>query len=97
MSEELAAVIIACTGLVSAAAVLVLRPISRRLGGFLDALTASKLRPSVEPDVARLREALDQLDGRLSQMEERQDFAEAMLSATEPRPAHPPFRLQERN
>jgi hypothetical protein len=97
MSEELATVIIACTAIVCLAGVLILRPVSRRLGSFLEALTESKLRPSTEPEMARLREVLTSLDGRLGQIEERQDFAEAMLTAAEPRPLHPAFHAQERN
>ena len=99
MSEELAIVIIFCTGFVCTAAVLVMRPLSRRLGGFLDAMTQAKLRPSAEPEMARLREVLTRIDGRLNQLEERQDFAEALISASDPKLMHVPaaMRTQERN
>lgn len=98
MSEALAIVIIACTALVCASGVLVLRPVARRLGGLLDAVAEAKLRPSPEPEMARLREVLNRIDGRLDQLEERQDFAEAVLSASDPRPFTPALpRVQERN
>jgi uncharacterized membrane protein YccC len=99
MSEELAIVIIACTGFVCAAAVLVLRPLSRRLGGYLEAKTHATLRPSAEPEIARLREVLTRIDGRMNQLEERQDFAEALISASDPKLLHVPAatRTQERN
>lgn len=98
MSEQLAIVIMVCTTALCASGVLVLRPVARRLGGLLDAMTEARLRPSPEPEMARLREVLTRIDGRLDQIEERQDFAEAVLSASDPRPftgALP--RVQERN
>jgi hypothetical protein len=98
MSEELATVIMVCTGFLCASAVLILRPFARRLGGLIDAMTEAKLRPSPEPEMARLNEVLTRIDGRLDQLEERQDFAEALISASDPKLLHgPPFRAQERN
>lgn len=98
MSEELATVIILCTGFLCASAVLILRPLSRRLGGLIDAMTTARLRASPEPEMARLNDVLARIDGRLDQMEERQDFAEALLSASDPKLLHGnPFRTQERN
>ncbi len=98
MSEALAVVLVACTAFVCASAVLVLRPLAGRLAALIDATTAAKLRPSLQPEVARLQEVLSRIDGRLGQLEERQDFAEALISASEPRPfqGHLP-RVQERN
>jgi hypothetical protein len=98
MSEELAIVIIVCTAFLCASAVVLLHPLARRLGGLLDAMTEARLRPSPEPEMARLSEVLNRIDGRLDQLEERQDFAEALLSATDPKVlAGPAFRAQERN
>lgn len=98
MSEELAIVLIVCTAIICASGVLVLRPLARRLGGLIDATTQARLRPAPEPEIARLREVLSRIDGRLSQMEERQDFAEALLSASDPKLLHGhPFVPQERN
>jgi hypothetical protein len=98
MSEELATVIMVCTALVCSSAVLLLRPLAKRLGALIDASTSAKLRPPPEPEIARLGELLTRIDGRLNQMEERQDFAEALLSASDPKLLHgPPFQPQERN
>jgi hypothetical protein len=98
MSEELAIVIIVCTAFLCASAVMLLHPLARRLGGLLDAMTEARLRPSPEPEMARLSEVLNRIDGRLDQLEERQDFAEAVLSASDPRPFTPALqRVQERN
>ena len=99
MSEMLGLVIIWCTLFVVTGGVLILRPIAKRLGSFLDAMTQAKLRPSVEPELTRIREALNSIDMRLNQIEERQDFAEALISASDPKlvngPA--PLRAPERN
>ena len=97
--EALAPIIIAVTGILTTGAVLILRPIAKRLGGFLDASTQAKLRPSPDADLARIAEVLSSIDGRLNQLEERQDFAEALISASDPKmlsmPA--PLRAPERN
>ncbi|HEY0037879.1 MAG TPA: hypothetical protein VGB66_14380, partial [Longimicrobium sp.] len=42
--------------------------------------------PQPQPDLSQIRDLLTGIDNRLSLMEERQDFAEALLSAGESRP-----------
>lgn len=86
------------TGIVTTGAVLILRPLTRRLGALLEVMTQDRLAArTAGPDAARVGELLAGIDGRLSRLEERQDFAEALISATaEPRyelplpPASPP-------
>lgn len=99
MIEGLAPMIVFCTAILTTGGVLILRPISRRLGSYLDAVTAAKLRPTPEADLARIHDVLSSIDGRLNQIEERQDFAEALISASDPKllsiPA--PVRAPERN
>jgi hypothetical protein len=84
----LAMTIVSVTGIVTTGAVLVLRPISKRLGGLLDAMAQQRLRPAPPPppsDMSQIRDLLTGIDQRLSLMEERQDFAEAILSSGEAR------------
>lgn len=99
MIEVIAPMIVMCTAIITAGGVLILRPISKRLGSYLDAATQARLRPSAEADLARIHEVLSSIDGRLNQIEERQDFAEALISASDPKllsiPA--PVRVPERN
>jgi hypothetical protein len=97
--EFLAPMIVMCTGILTAGAVLILRPVAKRLGGFLEAATQAKLRPSPNEDLARLHEVLSSIDGRLNQLEERQDFAEALISASDPKMLNLPasLRAPERN
>lgn len=97
--EVLAPMIVLCTLILTTGGVLVLRPISKRLGSYLDAATQARLKATPEADMARIHEVLSSIDGRLNQIEERQDFAEALISASDPKllsiPA--PVRAPERN
>jgi hypothetical protein len=84
------------------AGVILLRPISKRLGDYLEAAAASKRRGAPEGELAAMRSALERLetrlavteerlDTRLSLNEDRLDFQEKLLSersAGRPRPEH---------
>jgi hypothetical protein len=97
--DAIAPMIVLCTLILTTGGVLVLRPISKRLGVYLDAMTQARLRATPEADMARIHDVLSSIDGRLNQIEERQDFAEALISASDPKllsiPA--PVRAPERN
>jgi hypothetical protein len=97
--DAIAPMIVACTLILTTGGVLVLRPIAKRLGLYLDAMTQARLRATPEADMARIHDVLSSIDGRLNQIEERQDFAEALISASDPKllsiPA--PVRAPERN
>jgi hypothetical protein len=97
--DQLAPMIVMCTLILTAGGVLILRPIAQRLGAFLDASTQNKLRPSPDADLARIHDVLSSIDGRLNQLEERQDFAEALISASDPKmlSVPPSLRAPERN
>jgi len=97
--DAIAPMIVMCTLILTTGGVLILRPISRRLGSYLDAATQARLKAAPEADMARIHDVLSSIDGRLNQIEERQDFAEALISASDPKllsiPA--PVRAPERN
>lgn len=60
--------------------VLILRPLSRRLGDLLEALAAEKREgAALEPALTRLQHSLDALDDRLTLLEERQEFTDNLL------------------
>jgi hypothetical protein len=81
-SGDIVSLAVMVTAIVTTGGVLILRPISKRLGGLLEVMTQQKLRAANEPqDGARVRELLVSIDNRLSLLEERQDFAEALISA----------------
>ena len=87
MDPAFAPVIVMVTAILTTGGVLIFRPLSKRLGALLEVMTAQKLK-SMQGDpaeVTRIRELLTSIDGRLTLLEERQDFAEALSSAGEPR------------
>ena len=81
-SGDIVTLTVMVTAIVTTGGVLVLRPISKRLGALLELMTEQRLRAAKEPqDGARVRDLLVSIDSRLSLLEERQDFAEALISA----------------
>lgn len=99
MPDAIFPMVVMVTAILTTGAVLILRPISKRLGSYLDAVTQAKLRPSPDADLARIHDVLSSIDGRLNQLEERQDFAEALISASDPKMLSIPatLRAPERN
>lgn len=75
---------------VTAGAVLILRPIAKRLGSYLEVLAEERLnRRVVEPapqaaDTARLAAALESIEHRLAKIEEQQEFTERLLAERKP-------------
>jgi hypothetical protein len=61
--------------------VLILRPIAKHLGAYLEALTRQQLEGDRSVERAQLRDILETMDRRLQLLEERQDFAERLLRA----------------
>jgi len=75
--------IVMVTAILTTGGVLILRPVTRRLGSLLEVMTHQRLRAaSADPaEQSRIRELLTSIDSRLNLLEERQDFAEALISA----------------
>jgi hypothetical protein len=68
----------------SIAAVLILRPLTRRLGMLLEhSLKQRQDSGSLEVENASLRLALDQVSKRLELMEDRLDFTERLVAAAQ--------------
>jgi hypothetical protein len=77
--DYVAPMVIAVTITLSAAAVLIFRPLAKRLG---DLIEITGRRQSVEArseDIARLTEVVSSLADRLEHLEQRQDFADRIL------------------
>lgn len=83
MDPNLGPMIVMVTGIVTTGGVLVLRPISKRLGDLLEVMTRERRLPDRGAEMAQLRDLMQSIDSRLSLIEERQDFAEAMLTSGE--------------
>ncbi len=58
--------------------VLVLRPIAKHLGAYLEALTRQHLEPGRQEEVYQLQEHMETMSQRLRLLEERQDFSERL-------------------
>lgn len=78
MTGELVGVIISVTFMITTAAVILLWPITRRLGAYLEVLVQEK-RSAVrlEEDV-RVQQALEDVSQRLALLEERVEFGEKL-------------------
>jgi hypothetical protein len=83
--NDVAPMVMAVVLFLTVGGVLVLRPITKRLGSYLDALVDERRRQPVEqvPDT-RVVNALENLDRRLARLEERQDFTDELLRHKEP-------------
>ena len=84
--EFIAPMIVVVTITLSLAGVLILRPLTKRLGDLIEAMQRRQQMSQTE-DVGRIAELLEHLDSRLDQLEHRQDFSERMLSSVEGRTA----------
>jgi hypothetical protein len=76
-------VFIPITLFISVAAVAILRPISTKLGGLLEAMRHERTpsgNAADDPDVARMRILMEHLVKRIDLMEERMDFTERLLN-----------------
>ena len=81
MGEVFFVMMVPITAIVTTGAVLIIRPISTKLGGLIEVMTQERKQRSVPAaDMARVRDLLGAIDNRLSLLEERQDFAEALIS-----------------
>lgn len=75
--------LIPITMFISIAAVAILRPISTKLGGLLEAMRNERnaaVSGSDDPDLSRVRVLMEHMSKRLDLMEERMDFTERLLN-----------------
>ena len=65
--------------------VLVLRPLAKRLGAYLDVLVEERRvqRGQAPPESERLINTLENIERRLARLEERQSFTDQLLSKGE--------------
>lgn len=73
-------VLIPITLFLSVAAVLILRPMTTRIGGLLEAVTRGRTQPAPPDTDARVVALLEQVSRRLDLMEERIDFTERLVA-----------------
>ena len=83
---DVAPMVLGVTFFVITGAVILLRPITKRLGTYLEVL-ANERRSAQAPaqiDDARLANVLESMDQRMRRLEERQAFTDALLAGRKP-------------
>ena len=79
--EFIAPMVVAIVLIVTTGGVILLRPLARRLGELLHAMTQEKLSPTHVKELGQMRELFSTMESRLSLLEERQTFTESLLDA----------------
>jgi hypothetical protein len=84
--HDVAPMLVAMTLIITAGGVALLRPITKKLGTYLEVLAEERrraLQPPSQPqtgDSARMLSILETMDERMSRMEDRQDFTDRLLT-----------------
>jgi hypothetical protein len=76
---EIAPMIVAIVLFVTIGGVILLKPISNRLGFLLEAMAKEK-ESGLGGDMSHVRDLLETMNARLQLLEERQDFTERLLA-----------------
>ena len=91
-SSDIAPMVVAVFLIVSVAATILLRPITKKLGTYLEVLAEERRRslseqPLDRSDSTRLTAAVEALESRLALLDQNQDFTNRLLSdRAEPKP-----------
>jgi len=79
--------LIPITMFISLAAVLILRPITTKLGGLLQVMTKERTATNTESaELTRMRVVMEHVSKRMDLIEERLDFTERLVSSGRTRP-----------
>jgi hypothetical protein len=65
-------------------AVILLRPITKRLGNYLEVLAEQKREAPPQVEDPRVLVALENIERRMARLEERQAFTDALLAGKKP-------------
>ena len=78
--------VLGVTFFVISGAVILFRPITKRLGTYLEVLANERktVQPQAALDDGRLANVLESLDQRMRRLEERQAFTDALLAGRKP-------------
>lgn len=85
--EVIAPMVVMLALIVTTGGVILLYPISKRLGQLLEAMTQEKRAGTLQKELAQARELMATMESRLSLLEERQSFSEALLDSSPARSA----------
>ena len=81
-----APMVLGVTFFVIGGAVILFRPITKRLGTYLEVLASERKAAFAQPPVddSRLASVLESMDQRMRRLEERQAFTDALLAGRKP-------------
>ena len=82
--ELFAPMVVLLTAILTVGGVLLLRPLTKRLGDLLQIMAEErriKDRPQTK-ELGQVRDVLEAINSRLALLEERQDFTDQLISAT---------------
>jgi hypothetical protein len=88
--DEIAPMMVGIFFIVTTGGVILLRPITKKLGNYLEVLADERRRaleqkgPVDRADTARLAAALERIEDRLAHVERNQDFTEKLLAEKQP-------------
>jgi len=85
--NNIAPMLVAITLILTTGGVLVLRPLSKKLGSLLEVMTQQRGVAAPQQELVRMRELLERMEGRIALLEERQAFAESLLAAKQAPPS----------
>jgi hypothetical protein len=88
--NDIAPMVISVTLFIVTGAVILLWPVSRKLGALLEVMTHQKRHLPQGADAEPILHALAGIEERLAKLEERQSFAEALLASPEHARVQPP-------
>jgi hypothetical protein len=83
--NDVAPMVVGIFFFITVGAVILLRPITRKLGTYLEVLAEERRRalterPADRSETARLTASIDALESRLGQLEEHQEFTNRLLA-----------------
>ena len=82
-SSDIAPMAVAITLIIVTGLTILLRPISKRLGAYLEVLAEERRRALAAPPVTdhseKIATLLETIDNRVSRLEDRQDFTDKLL------------------
>ena len=77
---DVAPFVVAIVTILTVGGVVILRPITKRLGDLIELYTRDRT-PELQGDVQQIRDLLETMNARMQLLEERQDFTERLLSS----------------
>ncbi len=79
--SEVAPMLVAVTLILTTGGVMILRPLTKRLGDLIEVMIHERRQPPLREGLDGIHELLERQSSRLELIERRQDFTESLLSA----------------